>query len=269
MSDQQPGPSTGEPATTDLPTLLRRGPHYTVYDPDLLAGTAHTLTAAGTTTHRNSGRHGLLIIGLVLACAVAAPLLLADDGRWFIVWAFLGGVAGFVFAAIVNGIVDPDPVSAYKKRHAGAEPSVEVGDDDVRASTLCRLAEDVAASQAWQHGHIDPDRLLGASLWAAVRSARELEQRRQHLDADEAAGTPESVLHATREEVASASADLNHVESNLREIRRLARELDARSTPPARPGASPALGTGTGLTGQAVAGTDALLAQSRALRDVL
>jgi hypothetical protein len=34
------------------------------------------------------------------------------------VWALLGGVAGFVLAAIVNGIADPDPVSAYKKRHA-------------------------------------------------------------------------------------------------------------------------------------------------------
>jgi len=59
------------------------------------------------------------------------------------------------------------------------------------------------------------------------------------------------------------------VESNLREIRRLARELDARSGLPAGPGALPAVGTGIGLTGQAVAGTDALLAQSRALRDVL
>jgi hypothetical protein len=80
------------------------------------------------------------------------------------VWAFLGGVAGFVLAAVVNGIADPDPVSAYKKRHAGAEPSVEVGDDDGRASTLCRLAEDVAASQAWKHGHIDPD----PSLWVVA-----------------------------------------------------------------------------------------------------
>jgi hypothetical protein len=104
MSDQQPAPSTDEPATTHLPTQLRRGTQYIVYDPDLLAGTAHTLTADGTTTHRDSGRHGLLIIGFVLACAVAAPLLLADDGRWFIVWAFLGGVAGFVLAAIVNGL---------------------------------------------------------------------------------------------------------------------------------------------------------------------
>ncbi len=269
MSDQQPAPSTGEAATTDLPTLLRRGTHHTVYDPDLLAGTAHILTADGKTTHRHSSTHGLLIIGLILACAIGTPLLLADDGRWFIVWAFLGGVGGFAVAAIVNAFVDPDPVDAYKKRHAGAEPSVEVGPDDVRASTLCRLAADVAASRAWKHGHIDPDRLLGASLWAAVHSARDLEQRRQHLEADEAAGTPESVLHATREEIASADADLDHVETNLREIRRLARELDARSALPAGPGALPAPGTATGLTGQAVAGTDALLAQSGALRDLL
>jgi hypothetical protein len=33
-----------------------------------------------------------------------------------------------------------------------------------RASTLCRLAEDVAASQAWKHGHIDPD----PSLWVVA-----------------------------------------------------------------------------------------------------
>src|SRR3712207_6875117 len=51
--------------------------------------------------------------------------------------------------------------------------------------------------RSWKHGHIDPDRLLGASLWAAVHSARDLQQRRQHLEADEAAGTPESVLHTT------------------------------------------------------------------------
>jgi hypothetical protein len=47
-----------------------------------------------------------------------------------------------------------------------------------------------------------------------VRSARDLEQRRQHLDADEAAGTPETELHATREEIASAGADLDHVAGN-------------------------------------------------------
>jgi hypothetical protein len=54
----------------------------------------------------------------------------------------------------------------------------------------------------------------GSSLWAAGRSARDLEQRRQHLDADEAAGTPETELHATREEIASAGADLDHVAGN-------------------------------------------------------
>jgi hypothetical protein len=130
------------------------------------------------------------------------------------VWAFLGGVAGFVLAAIVNGIVDPDPVSAYKKRHAGAEPSVEVGADDAGPRPCAGSPRTSRRRRPGSTGTSIPTRLFGSSLWAAVRSARDLEQRRQHLDADEAAGTPETELHATRKEIASAGADLDHVEGN-------------------------------------------------------
>lgn len=262
--------------TTSTPTLLRRdrpdddgAAAYRVYDPDLLAGRNLTLTAAGKTESPNDVAMGLGAIVLLAVAAVGTPLVVSDGGFWSVV---LWGAAGVATVAVVVfvavALLWRDPFDEYRKRHgSAAAPFREVTvDDGSRADELCALTESITSTAAWRHRMIDPDRLVPGTLWMAVRLASRIADQRDRLGSDERQGVSESVLEPSRAELAAGRSDLEHIERNLREIGRIARELDDR---PTSAGPGTVTGPTTRTAESAVAGTDAVLAQSQALRDML
>ncbi|MDQ4119051.1 MAG: hypothetical protein M3235_19130 [Actinomycetota bacterium] len=262
--------------TTSTPTLLRRdrpdddeAAAYRVYDPDLLAGRNLRLTAAGKTESRHDVALGLGAITLAGASAVATPLLFSDGGFWSVVlWAVAGIAAVSVVVLVAVALLWRDPFDEYRKRHgSAASPFREVdATDDSRAGALCELTESITSTAAWRDRVIDPERLVPGTLWTAVRLASRVADQHDDLGSDEQQGVSDSVLEPSRAELAAGRADLEHIERNLREIGRIAREIDGRST-----AAGPGTVTGptTRAAESAVAGTDAVLAQSQALRDML
>lgn len=262
--------------TTSTPTLLRRNrpdddeaAAYRVYDPDLLAGRNLTLTAAGRTESPHDVALGLGAIALLAASAVVTPVLFSDGGFWSVVlWGAAGIAAVTVVVLAVVALLWRDPFEAYRTRHgSAASPFREVDTaDGSRAGSLCELTESITSTAAWRHRVIDPDRLVPGTLWTAVRLASRVADQHEDLVADERRGVSESVLAPSRAELAAGRADLDHIERNLREIGRIAREFDARPSPV---GPGTVAGPTTRTAESAVAGTDAVLAQSQALRDLL
>lgn len=273
MTDPPVSAANDEKKTTSVPTLLKQGMRYKVYDPELLAGTKHDLDAAGVPNHTNAATQGLLGLLGIVASAVAAAVFLGSGPVWsYLLWGAAGAVAGLLVVVLVVMIVSPDPMRAYQKRNGGTDPFVDVGEGNVQAARLCQLAEDIASSNAWKQGRIDPDRLIPATLWSAVRLSLQIAEQSDRLAADQARGASETVLAPTREEITSGKSDVDHVETNLREIRKLAREVDARAAVPARATTTMtagSLGAPSHQADLAVAGSDAILAQSQALRDLL
>ncbi|TCK27493.1 hypothetical protein [Pseudonocardia endophytica] len=263
--------------TTSTPTLLRRNrpddegeaAAYRVYDPGLLAGRNLSLTAAGKTESPYDVAQGLGMIALLAGSAIVAPIVFSDGGFWSTaLWVLAGSGAAFVVLMVLFFAFVRDPFEAYRRRHGqNASPFVEVdAADGSRAGTLCALAESITSTAAWRDGAIDPERLVPETLWSAVRLAARVADEQGRLADDERRGTSERVLEPSRTELAAARSDLEHIERNLREIGRIAREIDARPT-----GAAPGTVSGptTRTAESAVAGTDAILAQSQALRDML
>lgn len=262
--------------TTSTPTLLRRdrpdddaAAAYRVYDPDLLAGRNLTLTAAGKTESPHDVALGLGAIALLAGSAVVTPILFAGDGFWSVLlWGAAGVAAVTVVVLAVVALLWRDPFDGYRKRHGSAASpfrEIAVGDGS-RADELCALAESITSTAAWRHRMIDPDRLVPGTLWTAVRLASRVAEQHDRLRSDVRHGVAESVLEPSRAELAAARSDLEHIERNLREIGRIAREIDGRPTS-AGPGI--VAGPTTRTAESAVAGTDAVLAQSQALRDLL
>lgn len=262
--------------TTSAPTLLRRdrsdsddAAAYRVYDPDLLAGRNLTLAASGKTESPYDVAQGLAIIVLLAGSAIVAPAVFSDGGFWpTVLWTAAGLGAAFVVIMVLFFAFVRDPFVRYRKRYGeNASPFLEVDtDDDPRAAALCALTESITSTAAWRDRAIDPERLVTGSLWSAVQLAGRVSDQRESLAADERRGVSPSVLRPSRRELDTARSDLDRVETNLREIGRIARELDAHATSVrAGTGAGPAASTST----SAVAGTDAILAQSQALRDLL
>lgn len=259
--------------TTPVPTVLERAGVRRVHDPALLAGTRTTLNEYASVRQPGSG---IAVTGLLLvtiAAAVLAPLLLGTGTLSVVLWAVGAAAAAFVLGSLVYTSLFPDPVQAYRKER-GFDPFVDVeataGTAPTRAGRLCDLAQAVASSSSWQEGRIDPDRLLASSLWNALRLAGHVDDQTVRMAQDRAAGLDERVLAPTAADLAAAGAELDRVETNLRELGALARELDARAAGRERATltmtSAPAPATESGI---AAATSEAMLEHARTVRDLL
>lgn len=214
-------------ATTVLPTVLERDGTRRVHDPLVLDGPGRKLNTSGGVDLPGSGAGAVVLLLVVVAAAVLVPLWLATGVLSAVLWG--AGAAGVAVVAGSLGYtsVFPDPVARYRKERGG-DPFVDVGDGTDQAH-LCDLATAVATSSAWQQARVDPDRLLPATLWNAVKLAEHVGNQSADLARDRAAGRAEHVLAPTVDDLAAATGELARVETNLRSLGALARDLDGRA----------------------------------------
>ncbi|MEQ3551314.1 hypothetical protein WIS52_12615 [Pseudonocardia nematodicida] len=247
-----------------VPTLLERGSTRRVFDGAVLDGNRNTINEYATVNAPGSGLAIGLVLLAVVAAGVATPLVYADGFWSVLLWGLGGAAVAFVVGMILYAALVPDPARTYRKER-GTEPFVDV-EEGSRGGRLCDLATAVAGSTAWRDGRVDPDRLLPATLWHAVRLARHVDDQEQRVAGDRAGGLDERVLAPTVADLDAARDELDRVETNLREIAALARELDARAAAPERAVATMPPAPDAGL---AAAGSDAILGHARTLRDLL
>ena len=227
--------------TTSAPTLLRRdrsdsddAAAYRVYDPDLLAGRNLTLAASGKTESPYDVAQGLAIIVLLAGSAIVAPAVFSDGGFWpTVLWTAAGLGAAFVVIMVLFFAFVRDPFVRYRKRYGeNASPFLEVDTDDgPRAAALCALTESITSTAAWRDRAIDPERLVTGSLWSAVQLAVGSPTSARASPRTNGAGCHRRFCDPAARELGAARSDLDRVETNLREIGRIARELDAHRRP--------------------------------------
>jgi hypothetical protein len=189
---------------TPLPQLVVTADGFRVFDPemvkdrkDLYETTVRSeLQYFGHTTEYGFAWTSGLLGGLGLS------MLLGGSVLSYVLWFIAGLVGGLFFTMMIVGAVAPDREKEYRDDHRGASPWAEIAGDDPKAA-ICSLAEDVASTRAWQDGILDPQRQLAKIVWSAVSK--------------EPADTTDE-----------DAADVAVVTGNLRELLRLARDLDHR-----------------------------------------
>ena len=215
-----------------MPGLLAHAGGYRSYDPALTEGGPFSVEEGGDVQHRDSGVHGFVALAVALAAGVGAVLLLGHTWWTDLLWGVGAATVAFVVVAV---LLPTDPQVAYRKAK-GREAFVTT-DDDPRATRICRLAAELAETEAYRNGQIDTDRILPRTVWSAVNRSRWIIESGCAAD----------------DELRAAVAELEQVEATLRELGVVARQLD--HLPP--PGA---------------VGPDAsqeVLAHAKALRDLL
>jgi hypothetical protein len=187
---------------TPLPQLVVTADGFRVFDPEMVRDRKDLVE----TTVRNDLRYDanqpdLGLVGTsTLLGGFGLSLLLGASVLSYVLWFVAGVVGAFVLAAMIAGVVLPDREKEYRDDHRGASPWAEIAGDDPKAA-ICSLAEDVASTRAWQDGILDPQRQLARIVWSAVSK--------------EPADTTDE-----------DAADVAVVTGNLRELLRVARDLD-------------------------------------------
>ena len=242
-----------------LPTMLTIADGYRIYDPAGLPDDTFCVNPSdGKITTTRDSWHGGFVLLFTPAFAAGTALLLGSTGRSYIILTFFGLVVGFAIAAFIVDAFSAHPERDYRKSHGGV-PYVTVRRDDDLAHRLCQLADEIAATRAWQQGVVDPDRTLGATAWAAARRAVGLGPLAERLREETARGTAEETLVGLRDEIATTTAELEEVRRNLTDVATTARSLDATTGSAALPGDRP---VETELA-------ERLAAQTRVLHDLL
>lgn len=189
---------------TTLPQLVETAKGYRVFAPELVKDRKdlQETTVRSELRYTNNGPEDSLIWTTTVICAAALPLLLGGSVLSYILWFVAGVVGGLFVGAAAAGMIGPDREKEYREEHRGADPWTEIETGDPKA-TVCALAEDIALTRAWQDGILDPQRHLGSIVWSAVSKKAE---------------------DATDED----AEDVEVVTENLRELLRVARDLDHR-----------------------------------------
>ncbi|NMI01974.1 hypothetical protein [Pseudonocardia acidicola] len=235
-----------------LTTMVHTGRGYTVFDPEIVAGTHYSIDDRGTLVYSRFPAGATTALVLVCA-AVTAAVLGGGSWLWVAVWFVAGIPIGVVLAGFLLSLIHlvNSPERRYQARTGSAVFSLDV-ERDSAAGRLCELAGAIAASRAWRSATIDPDRLLGPVLWSAVLLAQ--------------GPVPENGGR-------DVAGELHVIEENLSELADIAAELDQED--PARlrragvAGSGP-IGPGAGSVGPAAADyTEKILAQGRTVRDTL
>lgn len=154
--------------TNDLQTLVRTRQGFVVFDPRVVAGTCYSIDDRGTLVSDRVPAGATLAV--VAGTGVVAAALLGS-GWWRLAWLLAGLAAGVVLAALLLGLlylVD-SPERRYRRLTGSTVFSAEVTSTaDPLTWQLCVLGRRTADTSAWRSGMLDPDRLLGPLLWAAV-----------------------------------------------------------------------------------------------------
>lgn len=188
---------------TTLPQLVETADGYRVFAPELVKDRKdlrETVVRDDVVFYNNGPEDALFLLSPMFA--IALPLLFGSSVLSVIIWIVVGAVAGFVAGAAIAGIAAPDREKEYRDEHRGTDPWTEIPRDDPRA-VICSLAEEIALTMAWQDGILDAPRHLAAIVWSAVSKK------------------PDQTTNEDAEDVAV-------VTENLRELLRVARDLDHR-----------------------------------------
>jgi len=187
---------------TPLPQLVVTAAGFRVFDPDLIRERKDLAESPVRSELRyDADRQDFGIIGTTtLLGGFGLSLLLGASLLSYVLWFVAGVLGAFVVAAMIAGAVLPDREKEYAAEHRGASPWAEIDGDDPKAA-ICTLAEDIASTRAWQDGILDEQRQLAKIVWSAVSK---------------------EPGHTTDEDV----ADVAVVTENLRELLRVARDLD-------------------------------------------
>jgi hypothetical protein len=187
---------------TPLPQLVVTAGGHRVFDPEMVQSRKDLQE-----TVRNELRladkgvaGGAVILTLTVLLGGGLSLLLGASILSYVLWFLAGGAVGLVGGGVLAEVLWTDREKEYREDHRGADPWVEVPGDDPRA-VVCSLADQIASTRAWQDGILDAPRNLATIMWSAVSK-------------DSAAATDED------------SADVAVVTDNLRELLRVARDLD-------------------------------------------
>ncbi|MFC5140564.1 hypothetical protein ACFPK1_20170 [Actinomycetospora rhizophila] len=188
---------------TPLPQLVVTPAGYRAFSPELVRDRKdlQETTVRKELRFQSNGGESVVWTMTVIG-GIGLPLLLGASVLSFVLWCVAGIVGGFLVGAVIGGIVTPDREKEYREDHRETDPWAEIPADDPRA-TVCSLAEEIASTRAWQDGILDAPRHLAAIVWSAVSK-------------DAARSTDED------------AEDVAVVTENLRELLRVARDLDHR-----------------------------------------
>ncbi|MEJ2861492.1 hypothetical protein [Actinomycetospora flava] len=189
---------------TRLPQLVVTPTGYRAFDPDLVRDRkdVQETTVRKELRYQDNGPELTILPVLMLLGGFGLTLLLGASVLSYVLWFLAGAVGGLVVGGVIAGAIAPDREKEYREEHRDADLWAEIPADDPRA-TVCSLAEEIASTRAWQDGILDAPRHLAGIVWSAV------------------AKDPASSSDEDAEDVAV-------VTENLRELLRVARDLDHR-----------------------------------------
>jgi hypothetical protein len=223
---------------TPLPQLVATPKGFRVWDPEVITKkddlyedfNDRVVWQTGTTIDAVA-LLSTLLVGVGASLVLGAGWI--SDVLWFVAGVVVSGAAWL--ALRWHDLDDKEDV--YRETHRGADPHVDVH-DRVDLLDLCALVEEIAGTRAWRDGAVDPDRRLAATLWSVV-----------------------SANSSTQ------AADVAQTRENLRELLRIAHEIEHRAVDPDH---DPA--TTKSLEDPAARArhlSEGMLEQGRTLRDLL
>jgi hypothetical protein len=190
---------------TPLPQLVVTAGGYRVFDPEMVQSRKDLQETSVRNELQLADKGvegGAVMLTLTVLFGGGLSMLLGASVLSYVLWFVAGALVGFVGGAVAAEFLWTDREKEYREDHRGADPWIAIDRDDPRA-VVCSLADDIATTRAWQDGVLDAPRNLAAILWSAVAK---------------------DAANASAEDV----EDVEVVTENLRELLRVARDLDHR-----------------------------------------
>lgn len=208
-----------------LPSLARWGlpkpQKYVVCRPDLLR--AGQRIARDATVKGAPGRAGIIAaIALALAVALGVLALQVVDGG---VLAFLiGATVGFVLGSSLRQL--PWLLGGPPPSPDGAVVTIDARQS--RAWRLCALVDDIAGTDAWTRGLLDPQGQIPGLLWRAVNASIALERAEEDVAKAKEFASLDDVVEGRAVELAELASSVDHIESALAAIHAAGLRIDDR-----------------------------------------
>jgi hypothetical protein len=223
---------------TPLPQLVATPEGFRVWDPEVITKKDDLYEDFGNKVVWQTGSTADVVglAGAVLA-GVATSAVLGAGWISHVLWFVAGLVLGVAAWVALRWHDLDDKEDVYRETHRGADPHVDVR-DRVDLLDLCALVEEIAGTRAWRDGAIDPDRRLAPTLWSVV-----------------------SANSSTQ------AADVAQTRENLRELLRIAHELEHRAADPDHDPAAPLRLEDPAARARHL--SEGMLEQGRTLRDLL
>lgn len=208
-----------------LPSLARWGlpkpKKYVVCRPDLLR--AGQRIARDETVKGAPGRDGV-IAAIALALAVALGVLALQ--------VVAGGVLVFLIGAVV-GIVLGSSLRQVPWLMGGPPPSTDgavitIEARESRAWRLCALVDDIAGTDAWTRGLLDPQGRIPGLLWRAVNASIALDRAEADVAKAKEFASLDDVVEGKAAELVELASSLDSIDSALVAVHAAGMRIDER-----------------------------------------